>query len=212
MAVLAAKAGRQLTPYLKALAGPWWLLAFELDRREPPQRRLPGLKQQEVLLFCRHEVRPPCTSTPPALATHCNTIPASPAAYAAVAELVGLPAQVLTHLEEAIQSRAEGLGLARAESSQELAERQQRVMAAALLGLASFAELMVAARAAAGASSGTADAAAAALQRCRCIVEKPGFFKLVLAHKRASLRRAAYAAFSQLAAGCARPLDASSAV
>lgn len=56
MAVLAVKAGRQLTPHLKALTGPWWLLAFELDSREPPQRRLPGLKQQEVLLFCRDEV------------------------------------------------------------------------------------------------------------------------------------------------------------
>jgi hypothetical protein len=57
-AVLAAKAGRQLTPYLKVLIGPWWLLSFDLDSKGASQRRLPGLKQQEALLFCREEVCP----------------------------------------------------------------------------------------------------------------------------------------------------------
>lgn len=62
MAAFAAKAGRQLTPYLKVLVGPWWLLSFDLDDKEASQRRLPGLKQQEVLLFCRDEV---CSVAPP---------------------------------------------------------------------------------------------------------------------------------------------------
>jgi hypothetical protein len=112
---------------------------------------------------------------------------------------VGLCGQVLAHLEEAINSRPEGLGDARNESSEELAERHQRVMASSLLALGSFAQLMMTARVAAEAPAATAALAAAALQRLRCIVEKQGFFKWVLTCKQAAVRRAAYAFMSQLA-------------
>lgn len=113
--------------------------------------------------------------------------------------MLELRIQVLTHLEDAINSRPETLGDARNESAEELAERHGRVMAAALLALASFAQLMVTAKAAPGATPGTAALAAASLQRLRCIWEKQGFFKLVLTYKQAAVRRAAYAALSQLA-------------
>ena len=58
MAAFAAKAGRQMTPYLKVLVGPWWQLSFDLDSRATAQPRLRGLKQLETLLFCRNEVCP----------------------------------------------------------------------------------------------------------------------------------------------------------
>ena len=59
---MAKTVGKGLAPYLKALAGSWWLAQFDLHAeaaaaaRDAFQAAFAGPKQKEALLFTRTEV------------------------------------------------------------------------------------------------------------------------------------------------------------
>lgn len=59
---MAKVVGKGLAPYLKALAGSWWLAQFDLHAeaaaaaRDAFQAAFAGPKQKEALLFTRTEV------------------------------------------------------------------------------------------------------------------------------------------------------------
>lgn len=63
LGVMAKVVGKGLAPYLKALAGSWWLAQFDLHAeaaaaaRDAFQIAFSGPKQKEALLFTRTEVR-----------------------------------------------------------------------------------------------------------------------------------------------------------
>ena len=105
--------------------------------------------------------------------------------------------QVLAYLEDNINSDPGALGGPN-ETSEALAERHQRVLASSLLALGAFAQRMVAAKGAAGATDSIVASASGALRRLGCVVEKAGFWKRVLASKQGPTRRAAYTFMSQL--------------
>ena len=63
LGAMAKTVGKGLAPYLKALAGSWWLAQFDLHAeaaaaaRDAFQAAFAGPKQKEALLFTRTEVR-----------------------------------------------------------------------------------------------------------------------------------------------------------
>lgn len=63
LGAMAKAVGKGLAPYLKALAGSWWLAQFDLHAeaaaaaRDAFQIAFSGAKQKEALLFTRTEVR-----------------------------------------------------------------------------------------------------------------------------------------------------------
>lgn len=63
LGAMAKTVGKGLAPYLKALAGSWWLAQFDLHSeaaaaaRDAFQAAFAGQKQKEALLFTRTEVR-----------------------------------------------------------------------------------------------------------------------------------------------------------
>lgn len=62
LAAMAKSVGKGLAPYLKSLAGSWWLAQFDLHAeaaaaaRDAFQAAFAGSKQKEALLFTRTEV------------------------------------------------------------------------------------------------------------------------------------------------------------
>ena len=77
LGAMAKTVGKGLAPFLKALAGSWWLAQFDLHSeaaaaaRDAFQAAFAGPKQKEALLFTRTEVsQSPAVSLAPTLSSH----------------------------------------------------------------------------------------------------------------------------------------------
>ncbi|KAK9814763.1 hypothetical protein WJX72_011133 [[Myrmecia] bisecta] len=170
---LAGRVSRALAPFLKTLAGPWWLAQFDphadaaAAARAAFQQAFAGPKQREALLFCH--------------------------------------AEVVAYLEESLNARPEALGDVRKESAEEVAERGERVQAAALLALASLLDVcgpQQQPQPAQPPPGGTEQQAV--VTRVQAVVGQAGFSKRMLASKSPLVRRAAYTLVTHL---CTRALE-----